>query len=66
MREYSRRDFFRAGSKDMLRDVVKAWYGFHEEKKKEETKLSCEEAALKVFRKKSGNSFLRENIKVRT
>jgi hypothetical protein len=56
VKEYSRRDFFTSGSKDMLKDVVRAWNNFSEAKKKEETKLSCEEAAIKFFQKKSGKS----------
>jgi hypothetical protein len=66
VKEYSRRDFFTSGSKDMLKDVVRAWSNFSEEKKKEETKLSCDEAAFKVFSRKSGNSFLKKNNKVST
>ena len=58
LKEYSRRDFFTPGSKDMLKDVMHAWHNFSEEKKKEETKLSCEEAAIKLFRKNSGKNFL--------
>jgi hypothetical protein len=55
LKEYSRRDFFTSGSKDMLKDVVRAWQNFSEEKTKEETKLSCDEAARKIFSRKSGN-----------
>ena len=62
VKEYSRRDFFTAGSKDMLKDVVRAWHNFSEEKKKEETKLSCNEAALRIFRKKSGKNFPGNNV----
>ena len=54
LKEYSRRDFFTSGSKDMLKNVVHAWSNFTEEKKKEETKLSCDEAALKIFKQKAG------------
>ena len=57
LKEYSRRDFFASGSKDMLKDVMRAWHNFSEEKKKEETKLSCNEAAFKFLNKKSGKKF---------
>lgn len=63
LKEYSRRDFFTSGSKDMLKDVVRAWNGFNEEKKKEETKLSCQEAAKKFFSRSTGkNSLLKKVI----
>jgi hypothetical protein len=63
LKEYSRRDFFTSGSKDMLKDVMHAWHNFSEEKKKEETKLSCEEAARKFFSRHSGkNSLLKKFI----
>jgi len=58
VKEYSRRDFLTSGSKDMLKDVLHAWHNFSDEKKKEETKLSCEEAARKVFSRKTGKSSL--------
>ena len=64
LKEYSRRDFFSLGSKDMLKDVMRTWHNFSEEKKKEETKLSCEEAARKVFSRRSTgkNSLLNKVI----
>jgi hypothetical protein len=62
MREYSRRDFFTSGSKDMLRDVLRAWHGFSEEKRKEETKLTCAEAARKVFSRTTGKNSLLKNV----
>ncbi|MDQ7787547.1 MAG: hypothetical protein RDU01_08055 [Thermodesulfovibrionales bacterium] len=64
LKEYSRRDFFTSGSKDMLKDVMHAWQNFSEEKKKEETKLSCEEAARKFFSRNTGkNSLFKKVIK---
>ncbi len=65
VREYSRRDFFTSGSKDVLRNALKAWNGFQEEKKKEETKLSCDEAAIQLFCKNSAKKHLR-NLKFST
>ena len=63
LREYSRRDFFTSGSRDMLKDVMRTWHDFSEEKKKEETKLSCEEAARKVFsRRSTGKNSLLKNV----
>jgi hypothetical protein len=62
LKEYSRRDFFTSGSKDMLKDVMRTWHNFSEEKKKEETKLSCEEAAFKLFNRRSGKNFLKKNV----
>jgi hypothetical protein len=63
LKAYSRRDFFTSGSKDMLKDVMRAWHGFSEEKRKEETKLSCEEAARKIFSRSTGkNSLLKKVI----
>ena len=62
LKEYSRRDFFTSGSKDLLKDVMHAWHNFSEEKKKEETKLSCDEAAFKFFNKKSGKNFLNKIV----
>jgi len=61
LKEYSRRDFFRSGSRDMLKDVMRAWHNFSEEKTKEETKLSCEEAARKIFSKNSGINSLKKS-----
>ena len=61
LKEYSRRDFFSLGSKDMLKDVMRTWHNFSEEKKKEETKLSCEEAARKFFSKNSGKNSLKKS-----
>ena len=63
LKEYSRRDLFTSGSKDMLKDVMRAWHNFSEEKKKEETKLSCAEAARKVFsRRSTGKNSLLKNV----
>jgi hypothetical protein len=64
LKGYSRRDFFTSGSKDMLKDVMRAWQNFSEEKMKEETKLSCEEAARKVFSRRNigKNSLLKKVI----
>ena len=63
LKEYSRRDFFTSGSKDVLKDAMRAWHNFSEEKKKEETKLSCHEAARKIFLRNSGkNSLLKKVI----
>ena len=62
LKEYSRRDFFTSGSKDMLKDVMRAWHNFSEEKEKEETKLSCNEAAFKFFNKKPGKNFLKKIV----
>ena len=62
LKEYSRRDFFTSGSKDMLKDVMHAWHNFSEEKKKEETKLSCEEAARKIFSRNSGKNSLTKKL----
>jgi hypothetical protein len=62
LKEYSRRDFFTSGSKDVLKDVMRAWHNFSEEKKKEETKLSCEEAAFKFFKNKPGKNFLNKMV----
>ena len=59
LKECSRRDFFTSGSRDMLKDVMRAWHNFSEEKKKEETKLSCDEAAIQLFCKKSGKNSLK-------
>ena len=64
LKEYSRRDFFTSGSKGMLKDVLRTWRDFTEEKKKEETRLSCDEAAFKLFSKNSGKNFLRKNNNV--
>ncbi len=65
VKEYSRRDFFTAGSKDVLRDVVRAWHGFTEEKEREERKLTCDEAAIELFCKTSAKKHLR-NLKFST
>jgi len=62
LKEYSRRDFFTSGSKDMLKDVMQAWHGFSEEKKKEETRLSCNDAALKVFANNSGKNIMTKKL----
>ena len=65
VKEYSRRDFFTAGSRDVLRDVVRAWHGFTEEKEREERKLTCDEAAIQLFCKTSAKTHLR-NLKFST
>ena len=62
LKEYSRRDFFTSGSKNMLKDVMRAWHNFSEEKEKEETKLSCEEAARRVFSRKTGKNSLFKKV----
>ena len=62
LKAYSRRDFFTSGSKDMLKDVMRAWQGFSEEKRKEETKLTCAEAARKVFSRNTGKNPLLKNV----
>lgn len=62
LKAYSRRDFFTSGSKDMLKDVMRAWHGFSEEKRKEETKLTCAEAARKVFSRTAGKNSLLKNV----
>jgi len=56
----TRRDFFTSCSKDVVKDAMRTWQTFSKEMKKEETKLSCEEAAFKLFNKKSGKSFLKK------
>jgi hypothetical protein len=54
----TRRDFFTSCSKDMVKDALRTWQTFSKEMKKEETKLSCEEAAFKYLNKRSGKNFL--------
>lgn len=66
VREYSRRDFFTSGSRDMLKGVVRAWHTFNEEKEKEEeTKLTCDVAAIQLFCRNSAKKHLR-NLKFST
>jgi hypothetical protein len=54
----TRRDFFTSCSKDMVKDALRTWQTFSKEMKKEETKLSCEEAAFKYLSKKTGKNSL--------
>ena len=62
LKAYSRRDFFTSGSRDMMKDVLRAWHNFSEEKKKEETKLTCTEAARRVFSRTAGKNSLLKNV----
>jgi len=44
----------------MMKDALRSWQTFSTEMKKEETKLSCEEAAFKYLNKRSGKNFLKK------
>jgi hypothetical protein len=60
LEELTRRQFFTSGSKDVLKDILRSWSNFNEAVKKEANRLSCDEAAFKVFGKKSGKNFLKK------
>jgi len=47
----TRREFLNLGTKENLKHLFGAWYGF-QEGVKEKTRMSCDEAAKKVFKKR--------------
>jgi hypothetical protein len=58
----TRRDFFTFCKKDVLKDVFHAYQNCQAEVEKAEPKLSCEGAAIQLFGRKSGKSFLKKKV----